>query len=102
MPHLQYQYEFPLTYPFPMSSFMNACLRISCRARDPHCSRVGLAKRLKSRLTSVRTISHRADSSSDSLRIHSSTSGRQCSGIANKRDQFDFDTEDPGVDGLDV
>ena len=81
---------------------MNACLRISCRARDPHCSRVGLAKRLKSRLTSVRTISHRADSSSDSLRIHSSTSGCQCSGIANKRDRFDFDTEDPGVDGLDV
>ena len=56
----------------------------------------------KHRLTSVRTISHRADSSSDLLRIHSSTSGCQCSGISNTRDRFDFDTEDPGVDGLEI
>ena len=45
---------------FPIQSFINGCFRISCRASAPHCSLVGflvgLAKRLKSKLTSVRTI----------------------------------------------
>ena len=34
--------------------------------------------------------------------MHSSTSGRQCSGISNPQDRLDLDTEDPGVDWLDI
>ena len=34
--------------------------------------------------------------------MHSSTSGLQCSGISNRSDWFDFETEDPGVDGVEI